>query len=964
MCTFAPLRLNRAWSLVVLFATWPHGAWLSASEFIWEAAPVSSNWDNPNNWSGPNLQIPDDDTDRAIVDGDSPGALDPDLTADRTMGELIIQNGGNVGNGNGTTNFRLIVRNDGGLNGNTTIDGAGSDLFIHPSPHVVDFDTEQLRIQNGGALFVYGGASVQVDDQLIIGSGSGAGGSGNIQFRDGGARNDGTLSAGGQGTMIVLALGTGQLDPDGVSGTGRLVAYYNSLLHIQAPLSDAVLNGTLEIDSNGEIRIDHPWTLGSTGAAELNFDGACCPGGSTDTATLSGANATLSGMVNVNSGTAILAAPAFFANTAALTLSTGSTLQFDAPTTIDDADSFVNQFDTTLIVNDVVDIGLGFGGNFNWDGLGQNGNVQGTTIVNENGLLRIQVSSLDESGLDERVNADITLNGGDIAINTLDDQWQLDGSLTMRNPDGLTVPILSGIAAQETEVRITGDVNVEGTGISGLAMHSVFASSSHVSVASGATLEIGGALGGVNNGSRTELAGGNWTGAGAISLDCDMATVSAATVVDMVNGTFDIDGQFSGDLLTINAPFTLNVRAVESSSGTDANEIDDPIQINGSGRLEVHLTNATQAYRINTSLDLNALGGGLASLQLAGTPVILAGTTDVSGNSMATARVELAGTMNIAAGGTFNIRGGTETEPSVVRAAASVVGPGDLVVSASGPGYLRLDDAAGVGADLFNHGHLEVGSSPGHASVTSITQSTSGIYEVEIEGLTPSFQYDQLLVGGFANLDGTLEVLVNDNGGAYVDPAVPGTFDQFTLILAADVNGKFDTFTFDGDLMSVSFGGVSQDRFHVGAGLFRILDYDPAQMDLLNYRALPGDANGDGDVDGSDFGLWNANKFTCGTDWTTGDFNGDGCSDGSDFGIWNANKFTGIDLGRPGPGLSNRFQGQLVPEPFVSPITQALIGLGFMLRFGRIRRGRGALEGRVRCHPPAGDSRGWLSGLG
>jgi hypothetical protein len=53
-----------------------------------------------------------------------------------------------------------------------------------------------------------------------------------------------------------------------------------------------------------------------------------------------------------------------------------------------------------------------------------------------------------------------------------------------------------------------------------------------------------------------------------------------------------------------------------------------------------------------------------------------------------------------------------------------------------------------------------------------------------------------------------------------------------------------------------------------------------------------GDANLDGAVDGSDFGIWNANKFTRTPAWCSGDFTADGSIDGSDFGIWNANKFT------------------------------------------------------------------------
>jgi hypothetical protein len=58
---------------------------------------------------------------------------------------------------------------------------------------------------------------------------------------------------------------------------------------------------------------------------------------------------------------------------------------------------------------------------------------------------------------------------------------------------------------------------------------------------------------------------------------------------------------------------------------------------------------------------------------------------------------------------------------------------------------------------------------------------------------------------------------------------------------------------------------------------------------------LPGDADLDGSADGSDFGIWNSNKFTSAAAWCSGDFSADGVVDGSDFNIWNANKFTASD---------------------------------------------------------------------
>ncbi|HEY6563147.1 MAG TPA: M14 family zinc carboxypeptidase, partial [Pirellulaceae bacterium] len=65
---------------------------------------------------------------------------------------------------------------------------------------------------------------------------------------------------------------------------------------------------------------------------------------------------------------------------------------------------------------------------------------------------------------------------------------------------------------------------------------------------------------------------------------------------------------------------------------------------------------------------------------------------------------------------------------------------------------------------------------------------------------------------------------------------------------------------------------------------------------------LPGDANLDGVVDGSDFNVWNSHKFTNSPAWCHGDFTADGVVDGSDFNAWNSRKFTSSDV-------------SLIPEP-------------------------------------------------
>jgi hypothetical protein len=80
-------------------------------------------------------------------------------------------------------------------------------------------------------------------------------------------------------------------------------------------------------------------------------------------------------------------------------------------------------------------------------------------------------------------------------------------------------------------------------------------------------------------------------------------------------------------------------------------------------------------------------------------------------------------------------------------------------------------------------------------------------------------------------------------------------------------------------------------------GFVNVLDVtywrtEAAEMNKLSSPYNLGDANLDGYVDGADFNLWNAGKFTWTLKWDGGDFNSDGLVDGTDYGLWNAYKFT------------------------------------------------------------------------
>ena len=159
-----------------------------------------------------------------------------------------------------------------------------------------------------------------------------------------------------------------------------------------------------------------------------------------------------------------------------------------------------------------------------------------------------------------------------------------------------------------------------------------------------------------------------------------------------------------------------------------------------------------------------------------------------------------------------------------------------------------------------------------------------------------------------ASLAGILEV---QSIGNYIEPDVRGESDAFLLIQTLfGYTGVFDEVRYGADVLvdGADYVGASDQGTD---GLFRSLNYAGNDVVITNYLALPGDANGDGSVDGSDFGIWNANKFSSNANWSLGDFNGDGSVDGSDFGIWNTHKFTSVGV-VPEPGSPCVLMGGLL----------------------------------------------------
>ena len=153
-----------------------------------------------------------------------------------------------------------------------------------------------------------------------------------------------------------------------------------------------------------------------------------------------------------------------------------------------------------------------------------------------------------------------------------------------------------------------------------------------------------------------------------------------------------------------------------------------------------------------------------------------------------------------------------------------------------------------------------------------------------------------------------------------IDGKSPFTAGTYPLITSTGEDPLDGTFTAVEGLAKYATSGIAGDG----------LTYEDGGLSLkIDFDLHSGDANLDTTTDVRDFNVWNTNKFTSGTTWSSGDFTGDGTTDVRDFNVWNTAKFTSVDPAAPVAG------GQ-VPEP--GTLALLLMAAAAFAAVGRYRR--------------------------
>jgi hypothetical protein len=597
-----------------------------------------------------------------------------------------------------TNDFDLTV------DGLVQVSDANTNLIVGGANSQLEIDN--LTINNGADVEIDGGVvrlDIQPNASLVdINAGGEILGHGTLRVADilgvvtTQIINDGTITAQRSplvifgapqvGTLLLVASDDdARIDLDGAGETGSVIVRRNQTLDIDIPLAD-IFNGSIDMFHDATLDMSSAWIMGAN--ATLDID-----------------NGATGGIPAVAAGTSTIGGASFAQNGGTITvLDADGTLKFDAPfsmnggtltnnghvifnqnASIAAAANFemVGAADLTVEANRIVNIGQT---NFNLDG----SNTTGTVItVNSNGTLIVGVNDYDSDSVSNAFDGTMTLNGGEIDVNTADAEFVMDGVLNMHSSAGSTanwsgepLDIGNDVGSLDADLNITGAnlANVQ------IGSQTDFNSDADVHIAAGGTLSFTTAAT-VNFQTVNAASNAEFTGEGTIQFNGTVNVLEAVTF-NMVGGTVDLDGLDSvGEFINIDAPMTIkaatfsNFGRVNGGGGTNTLDINNSV---GTGVLEVNLDDPNAEWTLNGPGVMNLVNDNAEATLLAGSDVNINGTVNVTGDVRTTARVDIAGLVNInTANEPLRLAGGNTTNDPNTLVGGTISGAGLLSTNAN-----------------------------------------------------------------------------------------------------------------------------------------------------------------------------------------------------------------------------------------------------------------------------------------
>ncbi len=428
-----------------------------------------------------------------------------------------------------------------------------------------------------------------------------------------------------------------------------------------------------------------------------------------------------------------------------------------------------------------------------------------------------------------RINGDVSLTGG--------------GTLTLSSNGN---NFIQGTAATNrltnVDNTISGAGNI-GSNFMALTNQSIISTTGALKIDPSNTGVVNSGTLRVSNGGTLTLEGGSFDNTGGLvradsSVAASTLNVTGATVtggtVELIGaglGTLNVtNAAVSGGTLSNSSTGTIRSFGTGTLGGTVSNPAggqivvgsNDTLVLNGgagnsysnAGNIGVNSTGNSSVLRING--DVSLTGGGTLTLSSNGNNFVqgtaatnrltnvdntIRGVGNFGSNFMAftnkgTIRTDQAGTLTIDGTGGFTNEGTVDVDPTRTLA----LGGGDVIAQTSGntvvDGTLNgsvtltggtLSGTGTVSGTVTNtSGTVSAGNSPGRLTVTgNYTQGANGSLAMELGGLTPATEHDQLVVNGTATIAGRLDV-------SFVNGVFPNVPDTFTILTATTRNGQFD----------------------------------------------------------------------------------------------------------------------------------------------------------------------------
>jgi Putative Ig domain/PKD domain/RTX calcium-binding nonapeptide repeat (4 copies) len=467
-----------------------------------------------------------------------------------------------------------------------------------------------------------------------------------------------------------------------------------------------------------------------------------------------------------------------------------------------------------------------------WDGAGHTIN-NGTVTINGSAQLS-NGRSLDNLGIVALAGGSLALNNAAVFNNlpgaTFDirGDFNVSGSVTSAISNSGTIEKSAGTGTSEIDPALVNFSSVQV--LSGSLRLKAGSSISSFTVAGGSTLIL--------DAQYTFGSGTVVTGAGFISIpSMDMLTISAPVHIDnlrldggkvLANAALDVQNlvlSASGGELTGPATVTVNGSlnwVAGKMTGTGATKLLGASTISGGALSTLDrrtIDNAGTATVVEGGFNFtnNAIWNNLSgsTLVLSGSAALgsispgtaafnNAGTLDKQGTGTSDVAIplnnsgmldvqsgQLNATIGVTNSGTVGVETGATLSGSYVQTAGdtSIAAGGILSVptgAAIQGGTLEGNGTVDVGAGtLVSAGTVRPGSPVGALTVLgNYTQTASGTLAIELAGTTPGVSFDQLVITGTANLDGTLAVSAL---GGYL----PNFGDSFRVLTFASSSGQF-----------------------------------------------------------------------------------------------------------------------------------------------------------------------------